>query len=499
MSQFTANQLFLFGDRLTHRITSVVFLLLSLMCLCGTPAIKTGDRTANSLYKMLLLSTGVGFALAAKNSHTRRYFADTMAGNLEAAAIGGHRQYLIKEFQPIDARSTQTEDQESGHNDDDELDPFLLKLAAVSQSGDTTAIAICQTLNNHQAAAVVVDKQEGLAFDRYLLEPGKGVGFKKIAGLSKDLQVGVGMEQEPIISPGRDGIAIDIAREQRLFANYEDYITGDRYPGVAVPIGADQLAREVVWLDFTDSNTPHLLVGGVTGGGKSELLRSMTRYATENYTKEELLLFGLDVKRSSFDGFADADNFTLVEDPVYCVATLCRLVKVMEQRRSRRNGFKDIKDYNAANTANPMARVVAIVEELKDCLDGLETLSTGQLEQLTEVYQEIFEEKQKVGYASKEVRPDALVLSCLGRIGQAGRSEGIHLIVCTQEPDKELLGSLIGNLPAKIGLRLNSHIEANVIMPGKNAKCDRLLGRGDLLYSCPGKRLQRCQSLWVGN
>jgi DNA segregation ATPase FtsK/SpoIIIE, S-DNA-T family len=496
-NQFTANQLFLFGDRLTHRVTSVVFLLLALGCFCGTPAIKTGDRVLSSIYKMLLLSTGLGFTMSAKHSHTRWRFADTMAGNLEAAAIGGHRQSLIKSFQPIDARSAQTEKQDFGHDDDGELDPFHVKLAEMTMAGDEMSISICRTLNDYNAAAVVVAKQEGLAFDRYLLNPQKGVNYKKIDGLSKDLMINVGMEHEPMISATAGGIAIDVAREQRLFADYDDYIDGDRHPGIAVPIGADQLSRKMVWLDFTDPNTPHLLIGGVTGGGKSELLRCMAKYATENYTKADVQLFGLDVKRSSFGSFANADNFTLVEDPVACVATLCRLVKIMEQRRERRNGYKDIKDYNASSPT-PMSRVVAIVEELKDCLDGLKTLSSAQLEQLTDAYQSVFEGDQAVGYTTKDMKPDALVLLCLSRIGQAGRSEGIHIVVCTQEPDKKLLDNLIGNLPAKVGLRLNSYIESDVILPKKNARCDRLMGKGDLIYLCPGENLRRCQSLFVG-
>jgi FtsK/SpoIIIE family len=374
---------------------------------------------------------------------------------------------------------------------------------------DPMAKQIESTLKSYQAEAIVTGKTDGLAFDRYTVQPNNGVKFGKIAGLGRELLMGLGLNSEPLISATADGIALDVARSERGFVNYADYIDDGDRPGCQVPIGVDQLTGELVWMDFADSNTPHACFAGGTGSGKSEALRGQVKYVVENHKNSRLLL--IDVKASTFSEYEGVEGVAVIENAVHGAIAIVEMAAKMEKRRTTRKGFKDVATYNE-QSANPLPRILIYVEELKDMLDGLKTCTPNELEAMGAAASQAFDSDIYVGYGGKvqieneegkmvsvpAVKPESLVMMALGRIGQAGRSESIHLALITQEPDKNLLDSLIGNLPAKVALRLNSFIESNVILPGKNAHCEKLLGKGDLLYSVPGQELQRIQSLWVG-
>ena len=338
----------------------------------------------------------------------------------------------------------------------------------------------------------VVAIQEGLAFTRYLLRPDGGVKAASILDKANDLRVQCGFSSEPMISIVSGAVAIDVPKDLRQFAKYADYANVDPQGECWLPIGVNQLTGELVGIDFADSNSPHCLLAGMTGGGKSELLRSLTRYGLDNYDRSALQFELIDPKMSTWEDF----DVPVIHDPVEAIAKLFKLVKLMEMRRQVRSkaGCKDLATYNAQSD-RPMHRVICVIEEVKDLIDALKFAPQSKLDELNEVMSDAFDSEMTIGNGSKQMKPAVAILMAMARLGQAGRSEGIHLFAVTQEPDKDLLEDLMSNLPVRIALNMRSHVEAGILqLPG----AEKLLGKGDMLMALPGRSIERLQSLYLG-
>ena len=81
------------------------------------------------------------------------------------------------------------------------------------------------------------------------------------------------------------------------------------------------------------------------------------------------------------------------------------------------------------------------------------------------------------------------VESRIARLGSKARASGIHLIVATQRPSRDIVeGTLKANLSAKVALRVNSSIESRLVLGVGGA--ENLLGEGDLLYQDAGVPLR---------
>jgi len=477
------------GVRDTSWITSAICAATAVMaistaiCVKGLPA-KLGLG--------FLTTAAAGYGLFVRNQYHHGRFEVEMA---ESGYRQGWKEQMVKLFAPTDANQEAFVEAELVDEADYQAlldDPFMIGTANTT---DPTAKSICLALTNLGMACYCDRIDRGLAFDRFYLTPDRGIKFAGIKDKAKDLMVAAGFEQEPNITVVSGAIAVDVARGDRKFANYQDFITDDIRPGCQVPVGVNQLSGELVYLDFADPNSCHQLIAGTTGSGKSEALATQVQYVLDHYPDVKLLL--VDVKMSTFGRFKGNPNVTLIESASHGAIAISKVVSKMQERRNQREGFKDVESYNA-QADKPINRILVYVEEVQDMIDGLQILTPDELEAMSGEISQAFDSEVVIGSGKGAMSPKDVLVLMLGRIGQAGRSENINLTLITQEPDKRMLDKLIGNLPAKIGLRLNSYVESNVILPGKDAHCERLLGKGDLMYSVPGKPLQRLQSLFLG-
>ncbi|GAB4378200.1 MAG: hypothetical protein Kow00121_29530 [Elainellaceae cyanobacterium] len=341
----------------------------------------------------------------------------------------------------------------------------------VNTSVDVDAIAT-QLVQTLQAFKVDVEYQGSIlapAFIRVKLKPSLGTRVNSLLKFSDDLKVQLGLKAPPLIAPQVGYVSVDLPRPDRQSALFEHYLQRQFLPATAptqIAIGVD-LEGQLIEADLSDPNTCHFLVGGTTGSGKSEFLRSLLLSLLVRHAPEHLQIALVDPKRVTFPEFEQMRwlHTPIVKDSDRAIELMERLVTEMEQRYQRFEQAQcaDLTAYN--QKAQPLPRIVCIFDEYADFM------------------------------VEKETR-NALELS-IKRLGAMARAAGIHLIIATQRPEAKVVTPLIrSNLPGRVALRTATEADSAIILGGKKIEAAYLLGKGDLLYQS-GANLYRLQSLFA--
>nr|WP_243278255.1 FtsK/SpoIIIE domain-containing protein [Clostridium paraputrificum] len=235
-------------------------------------------------------------------------------------------------------------------------------------------------------------------------------------------------------------------------------------------IGADVLGKPYL-LDLSDSNSPHLLIAGQTGSGKSVLLSSILTSIMSFYTPEEVEMVLVDPKRVELTAFRKSPFTKIVATEVdEAIGLLQDLLKTMEERYKlfEKEEVKNINEYNEKNQDNKLKRVLMVFDEYASMM------------QADKEYVKIIE-------------------STIVRLSQEARAAGIHLIICTQSPKAEVITTTIrNNLNARIGLKVADAVASKVILDESGA--ETLLGKGDMLIkTADSSKLTRIKSPYVSN
>lgn len=360
--------------------------------------------------------------------------------------------------------------------------PQTVKAETSQQEKKTSSTSIADGMGKDlvatlQSFGVGVDYQGatvGPAFIRVKLKPHAGVKVSSILKLSDDLRVQLGLSHSPLIAPQAGYLSVDLPRPDRQVASFEQYIQSQVLPFTApmkVSIGVN-LEGQLVEADLSDPNTCHFLVGGTTGSGKSEFLRSLLLSLLIRHSPSQLKVALVDPKRVTFPEFERmAWLYTdIVKDSDRATEFMNELVTEMDRRYQRFEHTRcaDVSTYNQQVSNRPsqlLPRIVCIFDEYADFM------------------------------AEKEIR-NALELS-IKRLGAMARAAGIHLIIATQRPEAKVVTPLIrSNLPGRVALRTASEADSMIVLGSKQTAAAYLLGKGDLLYQS-GAHLLRLQSLFA--
>lgn len=214
-----------------------------------------------------------------------------------------------------------------------------------------------------------------------------------------------------------------------------------------VPIGQDANGNNV----FADiAKMPHMLVAGTTGSGKSVFLNCIITSLLMKNTPDDIQLFLIDPKMVEFSKFEKLRYCHCVYEPVQAVRLLNDLCKEMDERYVflANNGCKDIDTFNAKHPVNKMPKLILVVDELADMM--------------------------KSDYG-KQVEKN------LVRIAQKARAAGIHMILATQRPTRDVVTGLIkANIPCRVAMSVPSKTDSLVMIDRTGA--ENLLGNGDMLF-----------------
>ncbi len=339
-------------------------------------------------------------------------------------------------------------------------------------NADQMGANLVQILQSFGVEVSYIGAAVGPAFVRVRLKPQPGVKVSSILRLTDDLRVQLGLPGPPLIAPQAGHVSVDLPRAQRQTARFEQYIqtaTTAATDPVQIAIGVD-LEGKLVEADLSDPNTCHFLIGGTTGSGKSEFLRSLLLSLIVRHSPDHLRIALVDPKRVTFPEFEQMPWLLapVAKESDRAIQLMESLVQLMESRYQtfERVGCNNLRGYNQRQPDAAMYRLVCIFDEYADFM------------------------------AEKETR-NALETS-IKRLGAMARAAGIHLIIATQRPEARVITPLIrSNLPGRIALKTASAADSMIILGGRETAAVALLGKGDLLYQ-RGADLLRLQSLFAG-
>lgn len=233
-------------------------------------------------------------------------------------------------------------------------------------------------------------------------------------------------------------------------------------PITAVVLGQD-IDGKLIYTDI--STAPHILIAGTTGSGKSEAMHSIIAsllmqnlFAKKNKPATTIIDI-IDMKGTEYQKYKD--TLTIIDDPKEALSHIEYLCKCMETRYKmfKGKGCDDIDGYIAKG--NEISRRVCIIDEFADLI-----LRNHAIE-------------------------DYIV-----RLAQKARACGIHLVIGTQSPRRDIVTGLIkANIPFKIALNTTTSMESRIILDETGA--EKLFGKGDMLIKKGGNKPIRAQGCFV--
>ncbi len=341
-----------------------------------------------------------------------------------------------------------------------------------------------ESLASHGVETRLIGMTVGPTVTRFELELGSGVKVAKVTSLNRDIAYSMAATDVRILAPipGQSAVGVEVPNESRQLVSLGDLMVSPEASRATHPldvaVGKD-IAGRAVFLNL--AATPHLLIAGATGAGKSSGINSILTSLLMRSTPDQVRLILIDPKQVEMGQYARLPHLLTapVTNPKKAANALGWAVKEMERRYDLlvEVGFRDIGGYNAAFDRG----------EINDPNDE----EAKKYERLPFIVVVVDELNDLMMVAARDVE------ECITRIAQKARAVGIHLIVATQRPSVNVITGVIkANIPARMAFAVSSLTDSRVILDQPGA--EKLVGKGDMLLM-PGNTNvpQRIQGSWV--
>jgi S-DNA-T family DNA segregation ATPase FtsK/SpoIIIE len=378
---------------------------------------------------------------------------------------------------------------------------------------------IVETLARFGVTTTPGEITPGASITRYEVYPGKGVRVDKISSLGRDLSRVLRAERINILAPipGKDTVGIEVPNSNKVGVFLRELLESRDWNNsnakIPIALGKDVYGKTLV-ADL--AAMPHMLIGGTTGSGKSVCINCILMSFLFKFTPDELRLILIDPKQVEMQVYNAIPHLVVpvVTDPKKVMLALRWVINEMEKRYKilAKVGVRNIASFNSrvrteAAPAAPSPQMeflhvhVEDEEETDEDDDGPpappirvprdeDLIIPDKLPYIVVIIDELADLMQTA---------PADVESAVARLTAKARAAGIHLIVATQTPRREVVTGVIKtNIPARIAFQVPSGLDSRVILDENGA--ENLLGRGDLLYRPPGQAgLTRGQGAFVSD
>ena len=311
------------------------------------------------------------------------------------------------------------------------------------------------TFNNFGIEVKIVKAIVGPSITQFQILPTPGTKVSKIVNLSNDIALNLAAKDVRIEAPipGKSLIGIEIPNKVNELVSMKEVFVNDKDNSpLSVALGKD-VAGEAIFTRI--DKTPHLLIAGSTGSGKSVCVNTIITSILLKNKPDKVKLIMIDpkmVELSIYDGIPHLLT-SVVTDPLKASDVLHKVVLEMENRYREfaRARVRNIEGFNKIAAQDPdykeLPYIVVIIDELADLMM----------------------------VSSKEVEES------IARIAQKARAAGIHMIIATQRPSADVITGVIKtNIPSRIAFAVSSSVDSRTILDKSGA--ETLLGKGDMLY-----------------
>lgn len=339
-----------------------------------------------------------------------------------------------------------------------------------------------ETLQSFGIEATVGQINCGPTITSFEVHPAIGVKVQKIKALESDIALNMEARSIRIIAPipGKAAVGIEVPNPKPQEVSYKELL--ESYKNSSKKCRLPLLLGKAVNGDNVISDLakmPHLIIAGATGSGKSVCINTIVMSIVMNLRPDQVKLLMIDPKKVELTPYSKLPHMLapVITEPQGASAALYWLVKEMERRyellklcgvrnieafnhRKRDHNFESSIDKDIPET---MHYIVGIIDELADLM----MVSSHDIE------------------------------TPIARIAQMARAVGIHLILATQRPSREVITGLIkANFPTRISFKVSSRVNSQIILDEVGA--ESLLGNGDMLFLPPGtSHLTRAQGAFI--
>ncbi len=323
-----------------------------------------------------------------------------------------------------------------------------------------SALNLTNTLAEFNIEAKVINIKKGPVVTMFEILPAPGVRLQKIVALQDNIALSLAAQSVRIVAPipGKQAVGIEVPNRHRSIVGFREIIEMklDEWDKMAVPVvlGKDILGKAQL-IDLV--KTPHMLIAGATGSGKSVCVNSLILSILYKRSYRDVKLILVDPKVVELKLYNNIPHLLVpvITEPKKALQALQWCLCEMERRYALLDsmGVRDISTYNQRIKERDIATeklpyIVVIIDEFADLM----ATSGRELE------------------------------STVARLTAMSRAVGIHLVLATQRPSVNVITGLIkANIPSRIAFMVSSRTDSNIIIDSVGA--EKLLGRGDMLYA----------------
>ena len=359
---------------------------------------------------------------------------------------------------------------------------------------------IRETLADHHVQVADIKAISGPTVTLYKVYPAKGVKVAAIRNLHEDIAValGSGTIRAHTLT---DSVGLEVPNMTRSLVPIKSLVSSPEFKEskaeLPIAIGSTIEGKTKV---FNLAKAPHLLVAGSTNQGKSVGLNVIAASLLYAKRPSELKMIFIDPKGTEFTPYrnlyrhylavtttADSEEDEIErsiavkeKDADEVLKALCLEMKERYELLRQAGSCPNIKTYNQKfldKKLRPdkghryLPYIVAIIDEYAQ----LTLVTSG---------------KPEARNVSRSITTSIISLA------QMGRAAGIHMIIATQTPRKDVISGMIkANFPTMISFKVANSTESQVVLDNMGA--EKLIGNGDMLFS-QNANMERIQCGYIG-